>query len=182
MRTFFDELYEKYHKDLFQFLIYMVKDRNLAEDLVQDVYVRVMKSYDSFNGKSTEKTWLFSIARHVAIDHFRKQKRKRNRIMEFFDWGEKGEELKDQYKLPEEIAIQNDEIQHLYRALDQCTVDQRSVLIFRYIQGMSITEASETLGWSESKVKTTQHRAIKALKSILDEVAEGSEDREKAER
>lgn len=173
MRTFFDELYKNYHQDLFQFLIYMVKDRSLAEDLVQDVYVRVMKSYDSFSGKSTEKTWLFSIARHVAIDHFRKQKRKRNRVMEFFDWTERGEQLQDQHKLPEEIAVQNDQMQHVYRALDECTVDQRSVLIFRYIQGLSIKETADILSWSESKVKTTQHRAMKALKAKLDNIEEG---------
>ncbi|MGR9049883.1 RNA polymerase sigma factor SigX [Halobacillus faecis] len=180
MRTFFDELYENYHHDLFQFLIYMVKDRSLAEDLVQDVYVRVMKSYESFNGKSSEKTWLFSIARHVAIDYFRKQKRKRNRFMEFFDWSEKGEQIKDQNKMPEEIAVQNDEIQQVYQALDKCTVDQRSVLIFRFIQGMSIKETAEILSWSESKVKTTQHRAMKALKEILEDIEEGRGDREEA--
>ncbi|SFK01450.1 RNA polymerase sigma-70 factor, ECF subfamily [Halobacillus dabanensis] len=182
MRTFFDELYENYHQDLFQFLIYMVKDRSLAEDLVQDVYVRVMKSYDSFNGESTEKTWLFSIARHVAIDHFRKQKRKRNRIMEFFDWTEKGEELQDKKKLPEEIAVQNDQMQHVYRALDECTVDQRSVLIFRYIQGLSIRETADILSWSESKVKTTQHRGMKALKTKLDKIDEGRGEHEEAQR
>ncbi|SEH82116.1 RNA polymerase, sigma subunit, SigX [Halobacillus karajensis] len=173
MRTFFDELYENYHHDLFQFLLYMVKDRDLAEDLVQDVYVRVMKSYDSFNRRSSEKTWLFSIARHVAIDYFRKQKRKRNRIMEFFDWNEKGEQIQDHQKLPEEIAIQKDEVQEVYRALDECTVDQKSVLILRYIQCMSIKETAEILGWSESKVKTTQHRAVKALKLILAKMNEG---------
>ncbi|MEC3884705.1 RNA polymerase sigma factor SigX [Halobacillus litoralis] len=180
MRTFFDELYDNYHHDLFQFLVYMVKDRSLAEDLVQDVYVRVMKSYESFNGKSSEKTWLFSIARHVAIDYFRKQKRKRNRFMEFFDWTEKGEQIKDQNKMPEEIAVQNDEIQRVYQALDQCTVDQRSVLIFRFIQGMSIKETAEILSWSESKVKTTQHRAMKALKMILEDMEEGRGNREEA--
>ncbi|MBN9653117.1 RNA polymerase sigma factor SigX [Halobacillus sp. GSS1] len=178
MRTFFDELYDNYHHDLFQFLVYMVKDRSLAEDLVQDVYVRVMKSYDSFNGKSTEKTWLFSIARHVAIDYFRKQKR--NRFMEFFDWTEKGEQIKDQNKMPEEIAVQNDEIQRVYQALDQCTVDQRSVLIFRFIQGMSIKETAEILSWSESKVKTTQHRAMKALKMVLEDMEEGRGNSEEA--
>ena len=100
--------------------------------------------------------------------------------MEFFDWTEKGEQIKDQNKMPEEIAVQNDEIQQVYQALDKCTVDQRSVLIFRFIQGMSIKETAEILSWSESKVKTTQHRAMKALKMILEEMEEGRGDREEA--
>ncbi|MCA0970306.1 RNA polymerase sigma factor SigX [Halobacillus litoralis] len=178
MKRLFDELYDHYHQDLFQYIIYMVKDRNLAEDLVQDVYMKVLKSYDSFDGRSSEKTWLFSIARHVTIDYFRKQKRKRKRILDFFDWGEKGEELRDQARMPEEVAVLNDEMQQVYRALDDCTLDQRSVIILRYIQGMSIQEAAEVLEWSESKVKTTQHRGMKALKSKLEEKGQGGVQRE----
>ncbi|SFF62419.1 RNA polymerase, sigma subunit, SigX [Halobacillus alkaliphilus] len=178
MKTFFDELYENYHHDLFQYLIYMVKDRDLVEDLVQDVYIKVLKSYQSFDGRSTEKTWLLSIARHVAIDYFRKQKRKRNRIMGFFDWNEKGEQLKDHSSLPDEIAVQNDEMKQVYKALDNCTLDQRNVIIFRFIQGMSIQETAEILNWSESKVKTTQHRGMKSLKEMMDKPMEGGVQRE----
>jgi RNA polymerase sigma-70 factor (ECF subfamily) len=178
VKRFFDELYDKYHKDLFQFIIYMVKDRDLAEDLVQDVYIKVIKSYHSFDGRSSEKTWLFSIARHVTIDYFRKQKRKRNRILEFFDWGDKGENIQDLEALPEEIVIQNAEMKAVYKALDKCTVDQKSVIIFRYIQGMSIQEAADILNWTESKVKTTQHRGMKVLREILEKAEEGGVQRE----
>ncbi|ARI77213.1 RNA polymerase sigma factor SigX [Halobacillus mangrovi] len=178
MKRFFDDLYDKYHRDLFQFIIYMVKDRDLAEDLVQDVYIKVIKSYQSFDGRSSEKTWLFSIARHVTIDFFRRQKRKRNRIMDFFDWSEKAEKIQDTDTLPEEIAIQNEEMKAVYQALDQCTVDQRSVIILRFIQGMSIQETAAILDWSESKVKTTQHRGMKALREILDKENEGGVQRE----
>ncbi|MCA1009505.1 RNA polymerase sigma factor SigX [Halobacillus halophilus] len=178
MKTFFDELYDNYHHDLFQYLIYMVKDRDLAEDLVQEVYIKVLKSYQSFDGRSTEKTWLLSIARHVAIDYFRKQKRKRNRIMDFFDWNNKGEQLKDQSSLPDEIAVQNDEMKQVYKALDNCTLDQRNVIIFRFIQGMSIQETAEILNWSESKVKTTQHRGMKSLKEMMEKPMEGGTQRE----
>jgi RNA polymerase sigma-70 factor (ECF subfamily) len=52
----------------------MVQSREQAEDLVQEVYIRVLKSYQNFKGESSEKTWLFAIARNVAIDFFRKQK------------------------------------------------------------------------------------------------------------
>ncbi|WP_181349975.1 RNA polymerase sigma factor SigX [Thalassobacillus sp. CUG 92003] len=172
MKAVFERLYDHYHRDVFQFILYMVKNRDLAEDLVQDVYIKVMKSYDSFNGKSSEKTWLFSIARHVTIDHFRKQKRTRERIMEFFDWGEQGERLKDNEPLPEEITIQKEEMKKVYRGLDYCTVNQKSVIILRFIQSMSIEETAAILGWSESKVKTTQHRGMKALKEQLEKLEE----------
>ncbi|MEH7388274.1 RNA polymerase sigma factor SigX [Bacillus sp. JJ1521] len=176
MDSLFEELYEKYHHDVFSFLFYMVKNRELAEDLVQEVYIRVLKSYDRFEGKSSEKTWLFSIARHVAIDSFRKQKGWKQRIMDSFDWSR--QEVKDFAPLPEEIALQNEQVQMMYRCLDRCTSDQRMVLILRYIQSLSIAETAEALGWTESKVKTTQHRALKVLKTYMEEsgVKEGLED------
>ncbi|RTR30389.1 RNA polymerase sigma factor SigX [Robertmurraya yapensis] len=167
MDSVFDELYEKYHHDVFQFIFYMVKNREQAEDLVQEVYIRVLKSYERFEGKSSEKTWLFSIARNVAIDHFRKQKGWKQKIAEKFDWTTG--QVKDESPIPEEIALQKEEVGMIYQCLDCCTVDQRMVIIMRYIQELTISETAEALGWTESKVKTTQHRALKVLKKEMEE-------------
>lgn len=170
MKTVFQELYEKYHQDLYQFLFYMVNNKEQAEDLVQEVYIKVLRSYDSFEGKSSEKTWLFSIAKHVAIDSFRKQKGWKNKLLETFDWNK--QQVKDSSPLPEEIALQNEQVQQMYRCLDKCKVDHRLVLVLRYIQALSIQETASVLGWTESKVKTTQHRALKVLKTSMEELQE----------
>ncbi|WP_174734051.1 RNA polymerase sigma factor SigX [Mesobacillus harenae] len=167
MNSVFDDLYAKYHHDVYQFLFYMVKNKELAEDLVQEVYIRVLKSYGRFEGKSSEKTWLFSIARNVAIDHFRKQKGWKQRILEKFDFTT--QDIKDDELMPEELALRNENTQFMYKCLDQCTIDQRMVIILRYIQELTITETAESLGWTESKVKTTQHRALKALKKLMED-------------
>lgn len=171
MEDTFQRLYEKYHHDLFQFLFYMVKSREQAEDLVQEVYIRVLKSYEKFEGRSSEKTWLISIARHVAIDYFRKQKTVRQRILERFDWDKQQIEDNEQ-ALPEEVAIQNEQVQWIYRSLNACSIDQRTVIILRYLQELSITETAEVLGWTASKVKTTQHRAIKQLQKQMNNLSE----------
>ncbi|MBM7701683.1 RNA polymerase sigma factor SigX [Metabacillus iocasae] len=169
MNPAFDHLYEEYHQDVFQFLVYMVRDRSQAEDLVQEVYIRVFKSYDRFEGKSHEKTWLFSIARNVAIDFLRKQTSWKKRVMNMFDWT--SNQLADYKPLPEEIAIQSEQVAMMYQCLDTCTVDQRSVIILRYIQSLSIHETATILGWTESKVKTTQHRAIHALRKEMENLS-----------
>ncbi|PLR99787.1 RNA polymerase sigma factor SigX [Bacillus sp. T33-2] len=170
MNSVFDDLYRKYHHDVFQFLFYMVKNKEQAEDLVQEVYIRVLRSYDRFEGKSSEKTWLFSIAKNVAIDHFRKTKGWKQRLLETFDVSAR--QIKDNHPVPEELAMQNEEIRFMYRCLDQCTVDQRMVIIMRYIHELTISETAEALSWTESKVKTTQHRALKTLKKLMDEMIE----------
>ncbi|CDQ39772.1 MULTISPECIES: RNA polymerase sigma factor SigX [Virgibacillus] len=168
MKIVFDQLYDNYHHDLYQFIFYMVKDKSTTEDLVQEVYIKVLKSHKSFKGESSIKTWLFSIARHVTIDYFRKQTRRKKRILSFFDWSVKEELVEDHAFLPEELAIQNEEIQAIYQCLDHCTFDQKSVIILRYIQSFSIKETAEILNFTESKVKTTQHRGLKELRKQLE--------------
>ncbi|WP_102345732.1 RNA polymerase sigma factor SigX [Bacillus sp. Marseille-P3661] len=168
MQDLFRRFYDQYHHDLFQFLFYMVKSREQAEDLVQEVYIKVLQSYDRFEGRSSEKTWLFSIARHVAIDWFRKQKRTAHGHA--IDEDTVQHILKDHSPLPEDVAIQNEQIHIMYKCIEKCSVDQKLVLILRYIQSFSIAETAEVLGWTESKVKTTQHRGLKVLKSLMEEI------------
>jgi len=161
----FHRLYDDYHQDVFQFLIYLVKNRHLSEDLMHEVYIRAFKAYDRFEGKSSEKTWLFSIAKNVAIDHFRKTAVRKKHSAEHFDW--ETQQLASSERVPEEVASLNEDKVLLYKTLDQCTGDQKMVIIMRFFQDLSIAETAEVLEWSEGKVKTTQHRAIKALREKL---------------
>jgi RNA polymerase sigma-70 factor (ECF subfamily) len=167
MHPFVEHLYKTYHQDVFQFLMYMVKDRDLSEDLMQEVFVRVIKSHPQFKGKSSEKTWLFSIARNVSIDHFRKNKKWKQKMVDDLDRMMLSAEGTDH--IPEDITIEKEEIRVLYQLLDECTNDQKMVLVMRFIQDLSIKETAVALKWSESKVKTTQHRAMKLLKKKLNE-------------
>ncbi len=145
----------------------MVKDKTLTEDIIQEVYIKVLRAHDSFRGESSEKTWLFSIARHTTMDYFRKQQRKRQQIVDFFNWDKSDPQLKDEASLPEEVVILDDEMQTIYKQLDQCSTDQKNVIILRYIQSFSIQETAEIMNCSTSKVKTTQHRALKKLQELM---------------
>ncbi|AJO18797.1 ECF RNA polymerase sigma factor SigX [Bacillus paralicheniformis] len=176
MEETFQKIYDQYHQDLFQFLFYMVKDKNQAEDLVQEVYIRVLHSYETFEGRSSEKTWLLSIARHVAIDWFRKQQTIRQRILGTFDWEK--QDVKDRKPLPEDIVMQNENLKEIFEALDRCTLDQRSVIVLRFIQGYSISETAKALNFSESKVKTTQHRGLKVLRKQMELLKEDPKNEE----
>ncbi|EMR07435.1 RNA polymerase sigma factor sigX [Bhargavaea cecembensis DSE10] len=162
----FHRIYEEYHQDVYRFLIYLTKDRTLSEDLLHEVYVRVLKSFGSFQGKSSERTWLFSIARNVAFDHFRRASVRRKRTDESYDW--ETEQPADRGPTPEEAAVHGDEMVRLFGVLDACTEDQRMVLIMRFLQELSIAETAEVLGWTEAKVKTTQHRAVKKARELLE--------------
>ncbi|MEK4629310.1 MAG: RNA polymerase sigma factor SigX [Solibacillus sp.] len=165
-QSIFHRLYDMYHQDVFNFLFYLVKNRSVAEDLSHEVYIRVLKSYDRFEGKSSEKTWLFSIAKNVAIDHFRKKQIRDKHAFTAFDW--ETEQLVSPVPSPEEYTEHNDQLQQILVALEECSGDQKMVVIMRYMQELSIQETAEVLGWTIGKVKTTQHRALKNLRQILD--------------
>lgn len=161
----FHRLYDHYHKDVFQFLIYLTKDRLTAEDLSHEVYIRAIKSYGSFRQDASEKTWLFAIAKNVAIDHFRKQKVRNQYGGDGFEWEK--EQLISESPSPEYKTMLNEETRQVFDALELCTGDQKIVILLRYIQQMSIQETAEILNWTEAKVKTTQHRAIQRLRETL---------------
>ncbi len=170
VRKEFERLYENYHHMLFNYLFYMVRSREVAEELVQEVYIKVLNSYDQYEGRSSEKTWLYSVAKHVGIDWIRKQSRKKRKWEgQEIEWSERDFEIKDFAPLPEEILVQKDEMQHIYNCLSKCTESQQQVILLRYIESLSISETAEVLGWTESKVKTTQHRAIKSLKKYAED-------------
>lgn len=167
MKTTFNEIYENYHQDIYRFVFYMVKDKQLCEDLVQETYIKILQSYSTFRGESSRKTWLLSIARHVVIDYFRSQKSKRKYFLDLFNWSEKGESIQDQLPLPDEIVLKNEEIRKVFHFLDKCTEDQKSVLILRFVQSLSIQETAEVLNFTISKVKTTQHRGLNVIRKYL---------------
>lgn len=164
--SIFHRLYDMYHQDVFNFLFYLIKNRSAAEDLSHEVYVRVLKSYERFEGKSSEKTWLFSIAKNVAIDHFRKKQIRDKHAFTAFDW--ETEQLISPMPTPEQFTELNEQLQQLLVALEECTGDQKMVVVMRYLQDLSIQETAEVLGWTTAKVKTTQHRALKSLRQILE--------------
>lgn len=166
----FHRLYDSYHQDVFHFLIYLVNNRQIAEDLSHEVYVRVLTSYKNFQGKSTEKTWLFAIAKNVAIDYFRKNAVRKRHHFGAFDW--ESEQLISTETSPEKFLQINEDQYFLLVALKECTGDQRMVVVLRYFQDLSIAETAHILNWSEAKVKTTQHRAIKALRGHMHQISE----------
>ncbi len=156
MKETFKCLYEKYNFDLFNFLFYMVRNREQAELLSREVYIQVLNSYDQFESKSNEKIYLFSIAQQVAVDRLKKKKRQSLLCSK-----------EENSPLPKEIAIQDEKMRRLFKCIGQCTNEQRSVLVLRFIQKFSIQETSDILGCSDRKVKTEQRKGMMILKDHI---------------
>jgi RNA polymerase sigma-70 factor, ECF subfamily len=152
------EWYELYYEDIYRFILFMIGDRNCCEDLVHDTFVRAYTSFDRFEKKSTVKTWLFSIARHIVMDEIRR--RKRRRIFSFF-FDEK--ELPSTFDVEEYVA-NREAIEQILEAIQLLKPEYRIVITLKKIEECSTKEISEILGWTDTKVRKTLSRAISALK------------------
>lgn len=152
--------YDQHSKSVLSFILVIVKDYQLAEDLTHDTFIKAYLYYDSFKHYSSEKTWLFSIAHNLTVDTLRKKK-PATLLKEIFHL------QKDKLPLPEEIVQIKEESYELFLALEKLKDTYRKVIVLRKIKGFSIEDTSKILGWSESKVKSTLFRAIPALKKQL---------------
>lgn len=155
-------LYETYSDKMFRFILMMAGDSQHAEDLTQETFIRAYQGFDNFEGRAKYQTWLYTIARNVTHDFFRK-KRAISFIPSFFQ-----DQPAVVDRTPEEIAELEDETVELYRALSSLKTSYKEVIILRYIKEFSTKETSEILRCSESKVKSTMHRAMPALRKELE--------------
>ncbi|MGB5819551.1 MAG: RNA polymerase sigma factor [Saonia sp.] len=155
-------LYERHKKRLFGFFYNMNHNASLSEDLVQNVFVRILKYKHTFTGEGSFTAWMFRMARNVNYDHFKKNKNERGR----------SELSAIEYKLRDENSLANgmdrkDTVLMLQKALSQLNPEKREVLILSKYKEMKFGEIGEILGCSEGAAKVKAHRAIKDLRTIF---------------
>jgi RNA polymerase sigma-70 factor, ECF subfamily len=161
------DIYESYFQDVYHYLLYFTDSQSEAEDLTQDTFIKVFKSYERFEHRSSVKTWILSIARRTAVDHYRKRK-----IISILP-NVIGQLGKSNEGNPDTELDHKDDWETLQKALSALKPDYRNVVILRGIKEYSVRETAEILDWKESKVKVDFHRAIKMLKNQLSKSSEG---------
>ncbi|GAE37437.1 RNA polymerase sigma factor [Halalkalibacter akibai] len=158
--TEISDWYQLHGDAVLSFILIMVRDYQLAEDLTQETFVKAYRFFESFNYQSNEKTWLFTIARNITFDYMRKKK-PIQLLKEMFMI------KKDETPSPEEFVLMKEDSKELYLALSKMKTNYKEVIVLRKIKGFSIEETCKILQWSESKVKITLHRALSELENRL---------------
>jgi RNA polymerase sigma-70 factor (ECF subfamily) len=155
------ELYERFHLGIFRYLYYRSGDSHAADDLTSEVFLRMMRALSSFRlQESAFQAWLYQIARNVLIDHFRKSNTRNDVPLE-----ENIMEGTDTIRTrPVERALNSITLQ---KALDRLSVEQRDVIVMRFVSGMPIYEVAQALNRSEDAVKGLQRRALSNLRDVL---------------
>jgi RNA polymerase sigma factor (sigma-70 family) len=157
-------LFERYKKPLFGFFYGMNKDAALSEDLVQNVFMRILKYRTVFRGDGEFKTWMFHIARNVNNDHYRKKRvDARDSIEDWQDHIPTNENRFSEYQ-------QEEEMQLLSLAMDRLPEDKKEVLLLSKYQDKKYKEIAELLGCTESAVKVKVFRAVQELKVLFKQI------------
>jgi len=160
----FWEIHDQYYPRVRRFILGLVRDESLADDLVQETFIRIQQNQDRLRDPSKVSSWIFRIAYNLCQDHFRKRKES--------SLDEDG--IKEKTGDPEEVGVEKEMEQ---RQMGECVQDKvnllpeplRAVIILFDTMDLSHQEIAETLGITVENVKVRLHRARRKLKAILEE-------------
>jgi RNA polymerase sigma-70 factor (ECF subfamily) len=150
-------LFDQYGREIFAHVRLMVGSTEDAEDLVQDIFLRALRGWASFEHRASARTWLWAITRHVLQDHFRQQAREQAK--------------RDQLAIRAAASpiTWNATRVLLDEVLAALSLPQRDVFVLRVVEDYSSKETAALLGWTEVRVRVTLYRALKRLQAWRNE-------------
>jgi RNA polymerase sigma-70 factor (ECF subfamily) len=156
----FGALFDRHQQNLFSFFYRLTGDAASSEDLVQDVFLRMLKYRKTFRPDSHFRGWMYQIARAARSDRFRKSQNENVSPEDF------GRTLAKPIR-PDEHFEQSERARILQKALMQLTDEKRELLVLARFQEISYAEIGDLLGIDEGTVKVRVHRAMKDLRAIV---------------
>jgi len=151
------EIYPRLHRAMRAYLAGSSVD---PEDLIQDAFLKAYKKLDSFEGQSGFYTWVYAIARNLAIDEFRKRKYEKLRVST----------PSDELDLESDLSVdetEREEVLVLRKAIAMLPELMRSVVVMKMIDGLTYPEIAEVTGVNEETVKNRMFRARKELAVLM---------------
>ena len=152
----FDVLYKKYYSLLYRYVYMRTKDRNDAEDLTQNIFVKIWKAIPNFRSGGEPMAYLYKIAKNTIIDHWRKISHK--------------EIVSDDIivLLAEEISAAEKDGEEAYKELislfDNLSPLEKEILLFIYVEDLSYAEIAKMTGKNEAAIRQIKSRAVKSLR------------------
>ncbi|HEX8656668.1 MAG TPA: RNA polymerase sigma factor [Hymenobacter sp.] len=153
-------LFERYHRPLFGFLYHMLGRADASEDLVQNVFYRMLKYRHTFTGDGEFRTWMYHLARNVLADHVKKNRHAAHHtdVANFAEHLGGGSAADAGLEQAQDVA-------QLHQALAQLSPEYREVLVLSRFQEMKYAEIARVLDTTEGAVKVRVHRAMNELKA-----------------
>ena len=157
-------LFERYNKTLFNFFLRLTKNRAISEDLVQEVFLRMLKYRHTYRGDGKFTNWMFHISRNAHVDFFKKQ----NREQQF---PENEPEPPSEDSNPDESMEASQDVSLLQAALTKLSIEKREVLVLSRFHNMKYDDIAQIQNCQVGTVKARVHRAIKELRDVYFELS-----------
>ena len=152
----FERIVNQYQKTLLHMCYLYLRDKALAEDAVQDTFIKVYRNMNGFRGDSSEKTWIMKIAMNTCHDIHRS------------NWFKMIDHRISPEMLPEASVPFDKDEDDLVEAVMQLPIKLREVILLYYYQDMHITEIADSLNLSQSSVSGRLKRAREKLRTVLE--------------
>ena len=162
----FDEVVRLYRPRIFRFLMSSLGDRDVAESLAQDCFLKAYNARHQFRGESSLSTWLTRIALNLVRDQLRSrrirfwQKTRETALdlVDISDW------IPDGGVSPEVGCLQQEKVKEVWSAVELLSRQQRTVFLLRFVEEMELSEIAETTGMNTSTVKSHLYRALRVVR------------------
>lgn len=164
-----DRLIEQYQHRLLRYLVYLAGNRELAEDLFQETWIRVLERGHQYDGEHEFSTWLYAVARNLTIDYLRKKSPvSLDGLME--DEEHAPFEPADTRPLAWEVVALHEQAERISAALVSIPAEYRETVVLRFQEGLTLEEIAIVTGTRLGTVKSRLYRGLNVLISRLKEV------------
>lgn len=165
----FDDLAARHYRRVYNVVYRMLGNREEAEDVTQETFLRVYSRLDTFRQGASFVAWVRRIASNLCIDHVRRRKGQSVSLDQQF---ESGVELADESLdgQPEDRLEMAEDTRRVMAAVEKLSGRQRAVLVLRHVEGLKIDEIAETLKMPQGTVKTLLFRGRQAVREMVGEL------------
>lgn len=173
----FELLLTRHRKPIFNFLMRSLGNAAQAEDLLQEVFLRVIKGADAYQKQAKFTTWLYTIARNLCVDAARRGKHRKVQSLdapmnaEEKDGATLLDRVQDGSAGPDHRVLGKELSGQLYAAIDKLSEEQREVFLMREFHDMPFKEIAEVVGCPENTVKSRMRYALEKLRQELTQYA-----------
>jgi len=160
-REAYARIVDAHYRSVYRFLLFLGRDASLAEDLTQEVFASAWRALGTFRGESSIRTWLHRIAYHAFVDVQRR--RERDQAVT----GGLGDCADNAIADPLHGILANEDMAEVVQALHDLGLEERTVLVLHYVDGLSYREMAEALKRPDGTLKWVTSRALEKLRRRL---------------
>lgn len=157
MKLDFEDIYQRFFKDVYLFVLAMSKNPNIAEEITQETFFKALKEIKHFRGNCSVKSWLCQIAKNLYISYTRKKKTVHSDLLE---------EMPGSSDV-EDICIQKGEALSIYKLLHCLDEPYKEVFTLRVLGDLSYKEIAEIFDKQENWARVTYHRARLKIRELI---------------